>query len=197
LDWATLMNKPVAYTDVTRLAACFDGHIRIGLCERLRLADRLQDRLSAIINHFYALAAPVGQDAASSPADHKIALLSAGRTRNLVRRAGAVYWASAFANAIRAEDVRLIRGELGEERYAFALANRHLSRPSGKLDLKDGMDAQIEEDGLRCLNAWCQSQPEAIGGRVQLKCPASPAFEIPANSPFNEIGPAIIRCAVA
>jgi hypothetical protein len=195
LDWPTLMNRPSVYIDATRLAACFNGEIRVGLCERLRAADRLTDRLSAIITEFYALSAPVSAEAAS-PADQKVALLTSDKTRDLVRRAGAVYWANAIANAVRAEEVRWLRARLGETLYAFALANRRLSATSGKIVLTDEMDVQIAEDGTRCLGAWCQSQPQAIGERVRLKSPASPALDDTAGGPFNEIGPDIVRCAV-
>jgi hypothetical protein len=189
------MNRPSVYIDVTRLAACFNGGIRVELCERLRAADRLQGRLSALITEFYALAAPVSPQAAS-PADQKVALLTSGKTRELVRCAGAVYWANAIANAVRAEEVRWLRARLGEALYAFALANRQLSRASEKIDLTDEMDVQIAEDGMRCLGAWCQSQSAAIGERVRLKTPASPALDDSADGPFKEIGTAIIRCAV-
>jgi hypothetical protein len=195
MDWVTLMSRPSAYIDVTRLAACFDGGIGIGLCERLRATGRLQDRLSAMIIDFYALAPPVSPEAVS-PADQKVALLPSAKTGDLIRRAGAVYRANAIANAVRAEEVRRLRARLGEAVYAFALANRHLSGLSGKLDLTDEMDVQIAEDGKWCLGAWCQSQPEAIAERVRLKSPASPALDGGANSPFSEIGPAIIRCAL-
>ncbi len=195
LDWPTLMNRPSVYIDATRLAACFDGGIRLELCERLRAADRLQSRLSAIITEFYALAAPVSAEAAS-PADQKVALLTSGKTRDLVRRAGAVYWANAIANAVRAEEVRWLRARLGEAVYAFALANRELSGTTGKIALTDEMDGQIAEDGMRCLGAWCQLQPQAIGERVRLKSPPAPALDDGAGGPFKEIGPDIVRRAV-
>jgi YOP proteins translocation protein K (YscK) len=195
MDWATFMNRPAAYIDVTRLAACFGGNIRIPLCERLLAEGRLQDRLSATISEFYALATPVGPDAANA-ADQRIALLPAGKTRDLVRRAGAVFWANTIANAIRADEVRQLRGRLGDELYAFAVANRQLSERSGSLDLADATDAQIDEDGWRCLGGWCESQHKAISERVRLKRPASPAIDGGVTRPFSEIGPAIVRCAV-
>jgi hypothetical protein len=195
MDWATFMNRPVAYVDVTRLAACFGGSITIAICERLRAANRLEDRLSAGISEFYALATPVGPDAANA-ADQRIALLAAGKTRDLVRRAGAIYWANTIANAIRADEVRPLRSRLGDELYAFAVANRHLSERSGRLDLADATDAQIDEDGWRCLGGWCESQHKAVSERVRLKSPASPAIDGDVTGPFSEIGPAIVRCAV-
>lgn len=196
MDWATLMGGPAAYTHPTRLAACFDGRISVRLCERLRDASRLQERLSAIISNFYMLAAPVGAEAVS-PLDQKVALLPVEQTEEMIRRAGAVYWANAIANVVRAEEVRWLRSRLGEALCTFALANRHLSGPQDKLDLVDGADAQIAEDGVRCLGAWCQSQPVAIGGRVRLKSPPGPALDDIAPSSFTDIGPAIIRCAAA
>jgi hypothetical protein len=190
------MNRPAAYIDVTRLAACFDARIDVRLCERLRGASRLQDRLSMIITDFYALAAPVGPQAVGQ-LDQNVALLPAGLIGDLVRRAGVVYWASAIANMVRAEEVRWLRDQLGEALCTFALANRNLSGPPKKLEPVDGADARIAEDGMRCFGAWCQSQPEAVGGRVRLKSSAHPALDDRAQRPFDEIGPAIIRCAAS
>jgi hypothetical protein len=196
LDWATLMNRPSAYMHTTRLAACFDRRIGVRLCERLQGASRLQDRLSVMIVEFYGLAAPIGPDAVS-PADQKIATLPAASISNVVRRAGAVYWANAIAGAVRAEEVRWLRDRLGEAIHTFALENRKLSGSPEKLDMADGGDTRIVEDGVRCLAAWCRSQPAAIGERVRLKSPPSLALDGAVQSPFNEIGPAIIRCAAA
>jgi hypothetical protein len=196
MDWAALMNNPAAYVDPTRLAACFGGHISLGLCGRMREATRLQDRLSALITDFYGLAAPLTCETVN-PIDQKIALLSVSAMGSIIRRAGAVYWANAIANVVRAEEVRWLRGLLGETLYTFALSNRSHSGPAAKLALTDEADVQITEDGARCLGAWCQSQPAAIGERVRLKTPPSPALDGAAQSPFNELGPAIIRCAAA
>lgn len=196
IDWATLMNKPAAYIDATRLAACFGGGISVKLCERLRGASRLQDRLSAVISDFYALAAPVGPEGVDQ-LDQNVALLAVGRVGDVVRRAGVVYSANAIANVVRAEEVRRLRDQLGEALCAFALTNRNLSGPLRTLEPVDGVHARITEDGMRCLAAWCQSQPEAVGGRVRLKSSAHPALDERALSPFDEIGPAIIRCAAS
>jgi hypothetical protein len=196
MDWATLMNRSAAYVDRTRLAACFDGRISLRLCERLGNSVRLQDRLSAMIADFYALAVPLGPETVR-PADQKVALLPTVRVADVIRRAGVVYRANAIANVVRAEEVRWLRDRLGEPLYAFALANRKLSGPATKLDLTDSAEAQMTDDGARCLAAWCASQPPAVGGRVRLKSPASPALDDVVQSPFSELGPAIVRCAAA
>src|SRR5215470_11342398 len=156
------MNRPAAYIDVSRLSACFDDRINLRVCERLHGASRLQERLSTIISEFYVLAMPVGPEAVS-PIDQTIALLPVARIDDIVRRAGAVYWANAIANVVRAEEVRWLHNTLGQALCTFALANRNLAGSPGQLELQDGADAQIAEDGLRCLGAWCQSQPEAVG----------------------------------
>jgi hypothetical protein len=196
IDWATLMNSPAIYIDVARLAACFDGRVSVSVCERLRGATRLQDRLSKIISDFYALAAPVAPEVVAR-ADRQVALLPLARLGDLVRRAGAVYWAAAIANMVRAEEVRWLRDKLGEGPCTFALANRNLAGPPKKLELVEGAGGLIAEDGMRCLGAWCQSQPEAVGGRVRLKSAAHPALDDRVARPFDEIGPAIIRCAAS
>jgi hypothetical protein len=196
IDWPTLMNKPAFYIDPARLAVCFDERISLSLCERLRATSRLQDRLSQIITDFYALAAPLAPEALGQ-VDRQVALLPTGRIGDLVRRAGAVYWAAAIANMVRAEEVKWLRGKLGETLCTFALANRNLAGPPRKLEPGDGADVRIEEDGMRCLAAWCQSQPQAVGGRVRLKRSAHPALDDQVQRPFDEIGPAIIRCAAS
>jgi hypothetical protein len=59
LDWGALMSRSATYVDRTRLAACFNGRISLRMCERLGNSVRLQDRLSAVVNDFYALATPL------------------------------------------------------------------------------------------------------------------------------------------
>ena len=175
MDWATLMNRPAAYIHPARLAACFGGTVTTAVCARLAAAERLHERLSAVIVEFYRLGAAVGPDAAA-PEDRRVAVLVPEATRELARRAGAVFFANAIAGAVRADDVRRLRARLGEALYAFALKNRDLSGPSRDLVDDDGTGA-IEEQGLRCLSAWCRSQPEAIAARVRLKAPPSAAID--------------------
>jgi hypothetical protein len=192
MAWATLMHRPVTYIDPARLAACFGGTITTALCERLGAAERLHDRLSAMIVAFYALKAPLDPGTTAAD-DRRVALTPPERTGDLVRRAGAIFYAGAIASAVRADDVRRLRAYLGESLYAFALANRDLSGPSRSLVLGPATDV-IEEHGLRCLSAWCRSQPEAVGARVRLKSPPSPALD-GLDTSVIDIGPAIVRRA--
>jgi hypothetical protein len=194
MDWATLMRQPATYVDLARLDACFGNQVGAVLCKRLRGASRLQERLSAAIIGHYALAAPVAPEALSE-ADRAIALRGAEELADLVHRAGAIFWANAIANVVLAADVRWLHEQLGEEVCALALANRNLAGAAPALEPLEGVDARIREDGERCLAAWCRAQPEAVGARVRLKRAPSAALDDAPQSPFDQIGPPIVRCA--
>jgi hypothetical protein len=51
-------------------------------------------------------------------------------------------------------------------------------------------------DGMRCLGAWCKAQSPGVGLRVSLKLAPNPALDGAVNSPFDELGPAILRRTV-
>lgn len=192
MDWATLMNRPASYADPARLAACFGGTVTTAVCARLVASGRLQERLSALMVTFYRLEAPVDLQATAA-VDRKVALLMPEASRELTRRAGAIFFANAIASAVRADDVRRLRARFGEALYAFALANRDLSGPSRGPVSGDGTEA-LEQQGLRCLSAWCRAQPPAIGTRVRLKSPPSAAIDRLETSVIDS-GPAIVRRA--
>lgn len=190
------MRQPVDYIDAGRLAACFDDAFSPDLCERLRGTGRLQDRLSELVDKRYALAAPIAEDAVEE-SDRNIALSSAERLRDLIGRAGAIYWANAIANVVLAEEVRSLHEQLGEALCAFALANRDLSGPGETLEPLVSAGKRIAEFGERCFAAWCQSLPEAAGARVRLKLPTTCEHgEEPAEL-FVAIGPSIVRRAAS
>jgi hypothetical protein len=194
MDWATLMWQPASYIDLARLDACFNNKLGVALCDRLRGAARLRERLSAAITEHHALAVPIAPEALSE-ADQAIALLGAEELADLVRRAGAIFWANAIANVVLAADVRWLHERLGEELCALALANRNLAGPAPALEPLESVDVRIRADGERCLAAWCRAQPEAVGARVRLKRAPSAALDDAPQNPFDEIGPPIVRCA--
>lgn len=188
------MRRPAAYIDASRLAVCFDHQFSAELCGRLKGADRLQDKLSTLINSRYALAAPVAPDAVDD-VDRDIALSPVQRLADVMRRAGAIYWANAIANVLLAEKVSQLHQQLGEAVCAFALANRDLSGPRDELEPVAGAGARVTEDGERCFAAWCQSLPQAVAARVRLKLPPRLAFDAPVA--LAAIGPSIVRRAAA
>lgn len=191
-DWGAFMGRSVDYVDADRLAACFDDAFSPGLCERLRATGRLHDRLSKLIDRRYALPAPVAE-AAMEDSDRNIALSPAERLTDLIRRAGAIYWANAIANVVLAEEVRWLHEQLGEALCAFALANRDLSGPGETLEPLTNASARVTEDGERCFEAWCQSVPEAVAARVRLKLPTTYGPDGAEAEPFAAIGPSIVR----
>jgi len=190
------MGRSVDYIDAGRLAACFDNAFSGNLCERLRGTGRLQERLSELIDQRYALAAPIAEDAVEE-SDRNIAVSSAERLLDLIRRAGAIYWASAIANVVLAEEVRSLHEQLGEALCAFALANRDLSGPGETLEPLMSAGERVTEDGERCFAAWCQSLPEAVAARVWLKLPTTSEPGGEPVEPFAAIGPSIVRRAAS
>jgi hypothetical protein len=130
-----------------------------------------------------------------SDTDRSIALASSEQLAELVRRAGAIYWANSIANTIRAADAAAFDAALGETLCVVALANRDLSGPMQPLTPYDQLGARVMEDGFRCLGAWCKAQRPGIGLRVSLKLAPDPALDDAVNRPFDELGPAIVRRA--
>jgi hypothetical protein len=196
MDWETFMRQPAAYIDAARLAACFDYQFSAELCGRLQGAGRLRDRLSTLIKTHYALAAPVEQDAVGD-LDRNIALSRVERLVDVMRRAGAIYWANAIANVLLAEKVSRLHEQLGEAVCAFALANRDLSGPDEALEPLADAGARVTEDGARCFAAWCESLSDAVAARVRLKLPPREGLDGQPGIPFTTIGPSIVRRAAA
>jgi YOP proteins translocation protein K (YscK) len=191
-EWDAFMRYPVAYIETSRLEVCFDGRLGTGLCERLKNAARLRDRVSAMIIERCELAPPCDLLLVDDR-DRSIALASAERLCELSQRAGAIYWASTIARVILAAHVKALHEQLGEPLCALALAHHDLSGPEQPLEPVETIGARIKDDGLRCLAAWCASQPGAVNGRVRLKLAAGAAFDIAAEMSFRECGPAIVR----
>ena len=113
-----------------------------------------------------------------------------------MRRAGAIYWANSIANTVRAADAAAFDAALGEALCVVALANRDLSGPMQPLTPYDQLGARVMADGMRCLGAWCKAQSPGVGLRVSLKLASNPALDGAVNSPFDELGPAILRRTV-
>ena len=131
-----------------------------------------------------------------SDTDRSIALASSEQLAEVVRRAGAIYWANSIANTIRAADAAAFDAALGEKLCVVALANRDLSGPMQPLTPYDQLGARVMQDGLRCLGAWCKAQRPGVGLRVSLKLAPNPALDDAVNRPFDELGPAIVRRTV-
>ena len=165
------------------------------LCTRLKSSLRLEERLSGLVHSRYGLARTIAAEDVSDT-DRSIALCSFEQLSEVVRRAGAIYWANSIANTIRAADAAAFDAALGETLCVVALANRDLSGPMQPLTPYDQLGARVMEDGFRCLGAWCKAQSPGVGLRVSLKLAPNPALDDSVNHPFDELGPAIVRRTV-
>jgi hypothetical protein len=193
--WDAFMTRPARYIEPSRLAVCFDGVLGPELCARLKSSLRLEERLSDLVHSRYGLAPEIGPEALSDT-NRSVALAAPEQLTELVRRAGAIYWANSIANTIRSADAAAIDAALGEALCVVALANRDLSGPMQPLTPYDQLGTRVMEDGLRCLGAWCKAQPPAVGLRVRLKLAPDPALDDAVKRPFDELGPAIMCRAV-
>jgi hypothetical protein len=193
--WDAFVTQPALYIEPSRLAVCFDGMVDPELCGRLRSSPRLEERLSDLVHSRYGLARTIAAEDVSD-ADRSIALASSEQLAEVVRRAGAIYWANSIANTVRAADAAAFDAALGEKLCLVALANRDLSGPMQPLTPYDQLGLRVMEDGLRCLGAWCKAQSPGVGLRVSLKLAPNPALDDSVNHPFDELGPAIVRQTV-
>ncbi len=189
------MTQPALYIEPSRLAVCFDGMVDSELCMRLKSSPRLEERLSGLVHSRYGLARTIAAEDVSDT-DRSIALCSSEQLAEVVRRAGAIYWANSIANTIRAADAAAFDAALGDALCVVALANRDLSGPMQPLTPYDQLGARVMEDGFRCLGAWCKAQSPGVGLRVSLKLAPNPALDDSVNHPFDELGPAIVRRTV-
>jgi hypothetical protein len=192
--WDAFVTQPARYIEPSRLAVCFDGMVDPELCARLKSSLRIEDRLSGLVYSRYGLARTIAAEDVSDT-DRSIALASSEQLAELVRRAGAIYWANSIANTVRAADAAALDAALGETLCVVALANRDLSGPMQPLTPYDQLGARVMEDGLRCLGGWCKAQSRGVGRRVSLKLAPNPALDGAVNHPFDELGPAIVRRA--
>jgi hypothetical protein len=101
--WDAFVTQPALYIEPSRLAVCFDGMVDSELCTRLKSSLRLEERLSGLVHSRYGLARTIAPEDVSDT-DRSIALASSEQLAEVVRRAGAIYWANSIANTIRAAD---------------------------------------------------------------------------------------------
>jgi hypothetical protein len=165
------------------------------LCARLKASLRLEERLSGLVHSRYRLTRAIAAEGVSD-IDRSIALASSEQLVEVVRRAGAIYWANSIATTVRAADAAAVDAALGDALCVVALANRDLSGPIQPLTPYDQLGARVIDDGLRCLGGWCKAQTAGVGLRVRLKLAPYPALDDEVKRPFDELGPAIVRRTV-
>jgi hypothetical protein len=196
LDWRSFMTEPVLYMDPARFEACFEGVFPPAVCRKMQGSARLRSRLSDVVQTHYQLDPWVDPEQMEA-IDRAIALEPAQGLMDLALRAGAIYWSSAIAGAVLAKTVAALHSQLGDDLCAYAIAHRDLTGPAQRLEPLDDVGDRIEDDGWRCLAAWCEAVPAGIGLRVRLKLPTDSIMDQPAPPEFKARGPEIIRRAAA
>ena len=196
-EWQAFIDRPAAYADPRRLAACFDGAVSQPGCARLLQAKRLQPRLSKIlIDHYRLSAGPAPDDNDDDNADRAVALSAVEDLDEIALRAGAIYWGGNFAGIIVSDKTAALYAVLGEELPAIAAANKDLTGPAQPLEPFDSLRERVFADGWRCLGAWCHAVSTDTGTRVRLKLPPDDLVDEPPTAAFVKIGPAIVRRVV-
>ena len=163
--WDAFVTQPALYIEPSRLAVCFDGMVGPDLCARLRTSLRLEERLSDLVHSRYGLARAIAVEDVSDT-DRLIALATPEQLAEVVRRAGAIYWANSIANTVRAADAAAFDAALGEALCVVALANRDLSGPMQPLTPYDRLGTRVMRMAL--LRGMVQGADPCVGLRVRL-----------------------------
>ncbi len=192
--WRVFLAEPASYIHPSRLIAALNDELSADLCDSLRNCERLQGRLSGVIASRAALPDPAHTDVVD-PQDRHVATASADELAAIIAGAGAVYWASAMAGAVRGQHVAALEGALGPELCRFAVKHRELAGPAQPLEPYETLRERVIADGWRCYEAWCDAVPPAIGARARLKSPAGGDEGRGADPFFAKVGPGIIRRA--
>jgi YOP proteins translocation protein K (YscK) len=195
-QWATFRSQPAAYAHPRRIKAAFANTIDEGVASKLAAERRFWDRLSVVLCEAYRLSDDT-DDAPPSESAHRLILASSADLATWARRFGAVYWARAIAGVIESKAVVALKEALSDETYVVALAHRDLAGPERALPAPEQFDAAIASAGLRCLAAWCSTQPAWISQRIRLKVPDGTEFDEVVAAPFDEAGPRIVERVIA
>lgn len=190
IHWQLFRSQPAAFAHPDRIARAFDGLIDPEIAMRLGNEERFRDRLSALLAETYALSDDCGD--APSTSCQKVALASETQLEDLVRQAGAIYWARAIAGEIESGVVTALKEAIGEGAYAAAIAHHDLAASEAELPTSEQLNEAITTAGLHCLEAWCARQPRGLAQRIRLKLPDSFELDEAAIPPFDEAGPRIV-----
>jgi len=158
------------------------GGLPIKMTKHLAGSDRFALRFEAAVEDWLGPLPVLSSDGAALMA------LDPDAIEALALRAGAIWHGRAMSQAIGGSAVRALVGAIGVELRQLGLA-QGWRRQSARAALDpERIAADLHQDGLACLHAWCLAQPPPLGRRVALRLPSLP-------EPSDEhlaIGPGIV-----
>ncbi|HET6468610.1 MAG TPA: SctK family type III secretion system sorting platform protein [Geminicoccaceae bacterium] len=181
--------RPLAYADPTRVAA-LASELPPSVWQRLRATPRVAGRLSRLLLEQHGLAGEAWWDF-TAPL-RRLALLDGAELLRLARYAGALLHTEAIRRVIGREVLLLLRRQLGEEGYAFALKRAPFIAVAPARPAPTDLPAAIDRDGQSCLAAWLGAEPRAVAERVRLKFPPAGALDAPEPALAGEAGKKVL-----
>jgi hypothetical protein len=193
--WQGMIEQPLAFVADRCVRECLPAELDDKQYRALRHAPRfnarLLQRLSGHFNlHTAALQTPPHDE------DLPVLLLSAEQFQRLPRLCGAIWHSATLSREIRSHVVNQLRGALGIEVFAQALAHRSLAGAADLLRQPADLVQAIDRDGAACVLAWLQQQPAGLAAWLRLRLDV-PFGDEPATTAAATFDPHIVRRAAA
>lgn len=192
--WINFADSPLDYIAPERLRDLLGANISANLCSELKNCARLRRRLSGLIASHYELPS-LDEEMPDGP-DKRIAIIPPSELPVLVFNAGAIFWSSALASAVKRDEVARLQEQLGDGLHHFAIRYRKLGGPKQELEPLETLRQRMSADGLRCYAAWCEVVALGIAARARLKVPPG-CLDTSLTDQFKDNGAEILRLAVS
>ncbi|KJZ64571.1 hypothetical protein [Pseudomonas fluorescens] len=168
--WHKLIAQPLAFVSAREVQACLSASAPCAQIQQLLQLPRFSQRLLHLLMQRQQLA-PLDSLSISDECDLTVLLLTPERFAQLPRLCGAVWHGAALSREIRSDVVTQLRGALGDDVYAHALAHRHLAGAANLLREPAQLIEAIDLDGAACVNDWLHTQTPALQGWLSLRLP--------------------------
>jgi len=192
--WQALLEQPLAFVEARRLRECWPQTLTDQQHAALHGTSRFQHRLlQLLMGHFHLQ--PLAQIPSPTEQDLPVLLLSPGDFKRLPRVCGAIWHAATLSREIRSDVVNQLRGLLGADVFALALAHRSLAGAADLLRQPADLVEAIDRDGASCVAAWLQAQPAALRDWLRLRLPMPQPNNAQASVPQTAMDLDIVRHA--
>jgi hypothetical protein len=193
--WQDMIEQPLAFVADRCVRECLPAELDERHYRALRNAPRFNARLLQLLASRF----DVPTSALQTPPhdeDLPVLLLSAAQFQRLPRLCGAIWHSATLSREIRSHAVNQLRGALGNEVFAQALAHRSLAGAADLLRQPADLVQAIDRDGAACVLAWLQQQPAELAAwlRLRLDVPLGEEATATAAATFD---PRIVRRAAA